>query len=199
MNLRAKQSEFARQLPRLLDQAHALGFEVTLGDAYRDPRVFGQVGERKGYGARRSAHKQRLAIDLNLFRDGRYLGDTDAHRQLGEWWESIGGIWGGRFNDGNHYEWPSNPEAGMISGIPTVWPESKSSVSSASAEIRRLQEENQRLRDAVTKRSARMQIMRDWLLGMETWPPETEGNAWEDFLVHYHDAKGWFDEDGVPK
>jgi len=32
--------------------------------------------------------------------------NTDDHRQLGEWGESQGGIWGGRFNDGNHYEWP---------------------------------------------------------------------------------------------
>lgn len=22
---------------------------------------------------------------------------------IGEYWESIGGAWGGRFNDGNHY------------------------------------------------------------------------------------------------
>jgi hypothetical protein len=49
----------------------------------------------------------RLAIDLNLFdSDGTYLTDTEDHRRLGEWWEAQGGIWGGRFNDGNHYEWP---------------------------------------------------------------------------------------------
>lgn len=108
MSLRAKQSDFARALPRLLDQAHTMGYEVTLGDAYRDPRVFGQLGERKGYGARWSAHKQRLAIDLNLFRDGKYLSGTKDHRPLGEWWESQGGIWGGRFNDGNHYQWSAD-------------------------------------------------------------------------------------------
>ena len=31
---------------------------------------------------------------------------TEDHEPLGEWWESIGGVWGGRFNDGNHYESP---------------------------------------------------------------------------------------------
>lgn len=92
-------------VPRLIDQAHALGFEVTLGDAYRDPRVHGEQGVRKGYSEARSAHKQRLAVDLNLFRDGRYLTATESHRPLGEWWESQGGTWGGRFNDGNHYSW----------------------------------------------------------------------------------------------
>jgi len=103
--LRQKQSRFARMVARLIDKAGELGFEVTLGDAYRDPRVFGAVGEAKGYGNKRSAHKQRLAIDLNLFKDEVYLGTTEAHQLLGEWWESQGGSWGGRFEDGNHYQW----------------------------------------------------------------------------------------------
>ena len=102
--LRQKQSRFARLVARLIDQAFALGYEVTLGDAYRDPRVHGALGEKKSYSSSMSLHKQRLAIDLNLFRDGRYLSSTESHRPLGEWWEAQGGSWGGRFNDGNHYE-----------------------------------------------------------------------------------------------
>lgn len=101
--LRQKQSRFAKNVARLIDKAHELGFEVTLGDAYRDPRVFGPLGHRRGYGHPKSAHKQRLAIDLNLFRDGQFCAETDDHKPLGEWWESQGGTWGGRFNDGNHY------------------------------------------------------------------------------------------------
>jgi hypothetical protein len=105
MSLRKLQSEFARLVPRLIDKAYELGFEVTLGDAYRDPRVFGNLGEKKGYGHARSAHKQRCAIDLNLFKDGVFLGTTEAHAQLGEWWEGQHPMarWGGRFEDGNHY------------------------------------------------------------------------------------------------
>ena len=102
-DLGKKQRRFARMVARLLDKAHDLGFEVTLGDAYRDPRAFGDMGTRFAYGKAKSAHKQRLAIDLNLFRGGQYLPDTESHRQLGEWWESQGGVWGGRFGDGNHY------------------------------------------------------------------------------------------------
>jgi hypothetical protein len=85
-------------VPRLIDKAISLGYQVTLGDAYRDPRC--------PYGSKSSRHRSRLAIDLNLFQNGRYLKSTGEHAPLGEWWEREGGIWGGRFEDGNHYEWP---------------------------------------------------------------------------------------------
>lgn len=103
MTLREQQSRFARLLPRLIDKAHELGFEITIGDAFRDPRLHGGIGVKMGYGHSKSAHKMRLAIDLNLFKDGVFLSSTESHKQLGEWWEAQGGAWGGRFNDGNHY------------------------------------------------------------------------------------------------
>jgi hypothetical protein len=104
-SLRQKQSRFAFAVAGLIQQAYRLGFEVTLGDAYRDPRVHGDLGVRKSYSHPKSAHKVRLAIDLNLFRRGQYLEGSDAHRPLGEWWERQGPDhrWGGRFDDGNHY------------------------------------------------------------------------------------------------
>lgn len=105
MTLRQKQSKFARMVADLIIKAYDLGYEVTLGDAYRDPRVFGAMGTRAGfaYGAPSSCHKLRLAIDLNLFKDGVYLQTTEDHQLLGEYWESVGGTWGGRFKDANHY------------------------------------------------------------------------------------------------
>jgi len=103
MTLREKQSIFAYRVHLLLAKAYELGYEVTLGDAYRDPRLHGEMGEKKGYGHPKSCHKVRLAIDLNLFKDGKFLEATEDHRPLGEWWESQGGTWGGRFNDANHY------------------------------------------------------------------------------------------------
>ena len=104
-SLRERQSEFASKVPMLINKALELGYEVTLGDAYRDPRVHGSFGERKGYGESKSFHKLRLAIDLNLYKEGKYLTKTEDHKVLGEYWESLGGSWGGRFNDGNHYSW----------------------------------------------------------------------------------------------
>lgn len=102
-----KQQAFAQAAAELIQQAHRMGYGVTLGDAFRDARVFGEFGHKAGYGRARSLHKMRLAIDLNLFKDGEYLGSTEAHRPLGEWWEQAysnhDAAWGGRFNDGNHY------------------------------------------------------------------------------------------------
>ena len=105
MKLGDKQKLFAKLVPRLIDRAHELGYQVTLGDAYRDPRSHGKLGEKGAYGAKFSCHKVRLAIDLNLFKDGNYLVTTEDHRPLGEWWEDQHELccWGGRFNDGNHY------------------------------------------------------------------------------------------------
>lgn len=104
MSMVEKQCRFAFMVGRLLGKAEELGLTVTLGDAYRDPRMHGAVGIQRGYGHSRSCHKIRLAIDLNLFApDGTYLEGTEAHRALGEWWESQGGAWGGRFKDANHY------------------------------------------------------------------------------------------------
>ena len=109
MTLRQTQSKFARMVADLIIKAYDMGYEVTLGDAYRDPSLHGAVGIKKAYGHPKSCHKLRLAIDLNLFKDGRYLSSTAAHKPLGEYWESLGGAWGGRFPkpDGNHYsmEW----------------------------------------------------------------------------------------------
>lgn len=101
-----KQRRFMRMVQALLEYIHREGYECTIGDGYRDPRVFGAVGEMKGYGHAKSAHKQRLAIDLNLFLDGKFLSATTDHEPTGRFWESIGGTWGGAFGDGNHYSLP---------------------------------------------------------------------------------------------
>jgi hypothetical protein len=95
MTLRQKQSKFSVMAARLILHAESIGYEVTLGDAYRDPRC--------PYGSETSLHKKRLALDINLFRDGVYLPRTEDHLELGLFWESIGCSWGGRFMDGNHY------------------------------------------------------------------------------------------------
>jgi len=89
------QKQFTRMLPLLFSKAHALGYQITLGDAYRDKRC--------PYGSEDSNHHRRLAIDLNLFTDdGEYITDGTGHTELHEYWCSIGGaamIEG----DANHY------------------------------------------------------------------------------------------------
>jgi hypothetical protein len=110
VTLGQKQRQFARLVARLIDKAYELGFEVSLGDAFRDPRVHGAMGVCKSYSHPNSAHKIRLAIDLNLFKDGEFLEQSEDHRPLGEWWEQQHPLarWGGRFNDGNHYSFEHN-------------------------------------------------------------------------------------------
>jgi len=90
MSLGNKQRQFTRMVGQLIEWAYQNDYELTFGDAYRDPRVFGPVGEKKGYGRSKSNHKVRLAIDFNLFKNGKYLTATEDHRLLGEYWESIG-------------------------------------------------------------------------------------------------------------
>ena len=99
MTLSRKQRDFTKALTVLLTWAHHQGYEFTLGDAFRHPD--------HPYGHPQSYHKQRLAIDLNLFINGKYQSSTLAHQPIGEMWESLGGTWGGRFSnpDGNHYSW----------------------------------------------------------------------------------------------
>jgi hypothetical protein len=92
VGLREKQSEFARKVALLILFANEQGYEITLGDAWA------KTGHRKN-----SFHYDRLAIDLNLFKDSKWLTATNDHEPLGLFWENIGGSWGGRWGDGNHY------------------------------------------------------------------------------------------------
>lgn len=112
MSLGNKQRKFTKLLISLLDFAYTRGYEITLGDAYRDPKLHGHIGEKKAYGHRNSCHKIRLAIDLNLFKDGTFLVNNKDHEPIGVYWESLDPLcrWGGRFkkSDGNHYSMEHN-------------------------------------------------------------------------------------------
>ncbi len=110
MTLGDKQRLFSMLLAELVLWAYDEGYEITYGDFYRDPRVHGQVGSKQSYSSSASCHKSRLAGDLNLFKDGKYLTSTEDHRPLGEKWESMNELcrWGGHFNDGNHYSFEHN-------------------------------------------------------------------------------------------
>lgn len=110
MTLGQKQRLFSKLIGELIGWAYANGFELSFGDAYRDPRLHGYVGEKKGYGRASSNHKLRLAVDFNLFIGGIYQQSTSAHKPIGEHWEGMHYLctWGGRFDDGNHYSFEHN-------------------------------------------------------------------------------------------
>ena len=106
MTLRQQQSLFAILVARLIQYATALDYEVTLGEAFRSPEEAQRLA-KLGKGIVNSVHCSKLAIDLNLFKDGKYLSSSLSHKPLGEWWERQHELcrWGGRFfkPDGNHY------------------------------------------------------------------------------------------------
>ena len=96
-------AQFTLMASKLIIWAYDNGYELTFGDAYRDKRVSKESVGDKSYFHEWSYHCKRLAVDFNLFKNGVYLTKTEDHKPLGEFWESIGGTWGGRWKDGNHY------------------------------------------------------------------------------------------------
>ena len=126
MTLRQKQSLLVMCLRKLFAFAERNGWEWTLGEAgvtnprkvwITVPRPLGTgTGPSGGWGKSRrddaehmkgSLHYRRLAIDLNLFVNGRYIrsGNNPAYLKLGAYWEKLNPLckWGGRFGDANHF------------------------------------------------------------------------------------------------
>lgn len=63
------------------------------------------IADNTGSGIRNSLHELLLAADISLFVNGVYLEQSESYRAAGEYWESLDPlcVWGGRFNDGNHF------------------------------------------------------------------------------------------------
>jgi hypothetical protein len=102
------QEQFAQDAAKLIQKAKELGYEVTLGEAWRTPQQ-AQWDADHGTGISCSLHIQRLAIDLNVFVEGIYQADdsTGCYSALGSYWKSLGSdhYWGGDFTrkDLDHY------------------------------------------------------------------------------------------------
>lgn len=114
MKLSKKQQIFTECVGSLIMYAASKGYGLTFGDAYRDPRVHGEPGEKKSYSASSSNHKIRLAVDFNLFVNGNYIQNSDhpAYKDLGSFWKSLNKMcaWGGDFKSGdaNHFSFEHN-------------------------------------------------------------------------------------------
>ncbi len=97
MDLGARQREFSHALALLILHAESLGFGVSVREVGRNIET-----QRKNVAEGRSKtldsrHLDFLAADLVLYKDGRVITSGEEFRALGEYWESIGGRWGGRF------------------------------------------------------------------------------------------------------
>ena len=105
-DLVTRQHRFALQIASLLYEAARRGYLVAGGEWYR-PGILARWYAKLGIGIANSKHCDRLAFDLILRTStGVYLTKTKDYEELGKWWESMGGTWGGRFlkADGNHFQ-----------------------------------------------------------------------------------------------
>lgn len=104
--LGSQQRRFLPLVAQLIDYAYAQGFELTAGELYRTPEQ-AALNAKSGAGIAHSLHTQRLAVDLQLFKDGTYLTDPAAYRPLGAFWKTLDAdaCWGGDFHtvDADHF------------------------------------------------------------------------------------------------
>jgi len=98
MTLSKRQQAFARNAARLILYMAESNYACTFGEAYRTPEQ-AALNAKKGIGIVNSLHCKRLAIDLNLFKDGKYLSGGEHYKQFGKYWVSLhesnryGGDW----------------------------------------------------------------------------------------------------------
>lgn len=106
LTLGQQQEQFSRQVIELMSKALELGFEIRLGEALRTPeqqKLYFNSGASKTMD---SQHLKKLAIDLNLMKDGALATAKQIH-DLGKWWESRdplnrwGGSWRGLVESGS--------------------------------------------------------------------------------------------------
>jgi hypothetical protein len=115
MTLGQKQRLFARLAGMLLGEVYARGYEAALNWAFRPPQIAECLADHAGcpncharegaIAVKNSVHCLKLAVDIDLFKDGVFLENTADHQPLGEWWEQQHPLcrWGGRWSDGDHY------------------------------------------------------------------------------------------------
>ena len=101
------QFKFSMRLALLIQRAYELGYTIQMGECYRTSEQ-AALNAQKGSGVSNSLHTDHLAVDINLFKDGKYITDSTGHTDLGTYWKSLGPEmrWGGDFTkrkDFNHY------------------------------------------------------------------------------------------------
>ena len=95
-----KQLKFCQMIATLIQVINNYGYACKFGYALRCSDC--PVGKET------SLHKSSLAVDLLLFKPDEngnmvWLKETKDYEVFGLIWESMGGSWGGRFQDGNHF------------------------------------------------------------------------------------------------
>ncbi len=104
--LRQLQSQHVRCTAKLIEWATEKGYEMTAGEWLRTPEQ-AMINAQNGSGIVHSLHLIRLAVDLNLFKDGALLSTKEDYQPLGDYWCSLDPLcrWGGNFQrvDADHF------------------------------------------------------------------------------------------------
>lgn len=107
MTLNEKQHIFAMNLSKLLQYVEATGLTCSVGEVFRTKEQ-AEIYVKEGKGILDSQHCKKLAVDLFLFSNGKFLDKKDDYKSLGEYWESLNAEnrWGGKFPrvDSVHFE-----------------------------------------------------------------------------------------------
>jgi hypothetical protein len=95
-----KQEVFSYLLAQLIIFAYGRGLKIRMGEVLR-MQAQADANAASGAGISNSLHLLKLAVDINLFRDGEYLLDIEDYRPLGDFWKGLaeGCRWGGDFKD----------------------------------------------------------------------------------------------------
>lgn len=98
--IKRKQQLFASALADFIMALEVSGYSITLGEAWRSPETCALYAQ-DGRGIKNSNHVNRIAIDLNLWRDEVEASPKD-YAKAGEIWkaQSLGEfkfVWGGDF------------------------------------------------------------------------------------------------------
>jgi len=131
MSLRTAQEVFAKNTISLYQFILSQDFTFTYGEVYRtdvqawinsqptDSTLVCHVANKTitvqyplpvgGVGILKSKHRDRLAVDINIFKDGSLVDGKEILQPLGNYWETLDPLnrWGGNFKgfyDPYHFE-----------------------------------------------------------------------------------------------
>jgi hypothetical protein len=104
-----KQAKFTTDVAKLIEYADELGYQLTFGEAWRHAYMQKYYVAHGLSWTMNSYHRKRLAVDLNLFIDGKYITTCEEYKILGEYWKSLDpdrNVWGGSWKqkDCPHFE-----------------------------------------------------------------------------------------------
>ena len=109
------QFSFTMAISYMIQFSASIGIRLTLGEGYIGDSI--DKPHEDTPHLRHGFHFKRLAQDFNAFRvtmdemgvpsEATLLKATEDYEALGEYWEQLGGTWGGRFSrpDGGHFSW----------------------------------------------------------------------------------------------